>query len=641
MNDLVAKELVGELIEFNWLHTYAGLVRVVEYNKGQGLKKIPVGDDVVDPSECDDTTVLRLVPDGTKPSILYFEDRGTGAGRNRRPGESVAKLRLVCWMNTDRLGPNAAALIEAQVKGALSGKSIDSLAAPLTYLRVLDCKTVKKSKQIFSQYTYDEARQQYLAPPYDYFAIDIEARYRVDINCSLDPGTSDPSCGELPTTWMKRYPDQFSCDELNSAERGLTDDQKECIDGLPGGGEPGECDPVSIRKSDDVTEVAQVAAGGSFPIPTHRISRTKFDNTTEVIQTDEYDEDFNQDRFGCLNSLSNNLLDKNNIQFFFDAGLAYPGGVSPAGGKLYIPAFVLRGYSKDSEEEATPTTAYRSVAIVAWTDDNSIAGGAMIQLGATGGWAPMFEILNQEGDLYRDYDMDDEVEEGGKYKVKATIPDIRIVDSEDEVVFVLAVGSSEQTIPAVRIDVKGVPRSVGYQQYSQGAIFSITLGEAIDTETWTAIRAVLDGTQESAAIEDLGPEWVGVQDWPTIKAQMATSVITDEATPDLGPDWVAGSDWDAVRAEMSASALNEAEAFYRQAKFYWEDGDTDTAVWTLTDDEAKTMTTFVTSGTVGSVTYSLNASTAAALPASLTLSSGDTIQLFRTDSSGQANIKMT
>jgi hypothetical protein len=51
---------------------------------------------------------------------------------------------------------------------------------------------VPQNNRIFSAYTYDEAKTQYLMLPYIYFAIDISVQYSVGENCFLNPITPKP-----------------------------------------------------------------------------------------------------------------------------------------------------------------------------------------------------------------------------------------------------------------------------------------------------------------------------------------------------------------------------------------------------------------------------------------------------------------
>lgn len=192
----VANILKGRLINLPFLHTVAGLAQPVIDSKYAGdqenqkiQRKLPVSYDIED-----GVGERALVPDGTKKGILYFEDYGTqpDTGTKVRAGQLalITRMRVVCWVNKQKIleGDNVkydevtASFVADIVARLVSGSAINSTIG-ISRLFVTLAGLPIQDANIFSRYNYDEAELQYLRPPYEYFAIDLQCKYWVSQTC--------------------------------------------------------------------------------------------------------------------------------------------------------------------------------------------------------------------------------------------------------------------------------------------------------------------------------------------------------------------------------------------------------------------------------------------------------------------------
>jgi hypothetical protein len=222
-----------------WLDKTAGLTRAISFkSKGVPAKSYtwPIACDVSDPQGCDVSTQSELMPDERLTSLLFFEgetfpqriaDRALGIRYNSR-------LRIVVWMNCSKLGGSCncgdhaardlIAAIESRVRyseGPFIGVRHKIIGgAPST------------GPAIFSKYTFDEARSQYLHYPFDFFALDIETDFRILPGCEdqLDP--DNVNCWQPPTGPPRKWPKDLTCAELTDPVNGLTAEQlgPDCLD---------------------------------------------------------------------------------------------------------------------------------------------------------------------------------------------------------------------------------------------------------------------------------------------------------------------------------------------------------------------------------------------------------------------------
>lgn len=256
MNASIAELLKLRIQQFSYVEKLGGLVRAITLQRqGQNIT-IPIGSGVEDPLECGDEQLLDLVPDERYRCIVFFEDRGLVPVTSRTRGQSwTSNLRLVCWVNTSLLGGdvNAGDAIMQQFLGAIqSGPyNID----PFVGVRHKLSGVATKGPSLFSTYTFPEGVRQYLLYPFDAFAIDIATDFRIRPGCEPTVSGTDVACWTPPSTYRRRHPREFTCEELTDPTNGLTDAQLEDCLNCSGTG-PTVC-PIAVTvNGSEITEVA-------------------------------------------------------------------------------------------------------------------------------------------------------------------------------------------------------------------------------------------------------------------------------------------------------------------------------------------------------------------------------------------------
>lgn len=261
MNALIALLLKDRISQFTYVDRLAGLVRAITREQSGGPVTIPVAIDVDDPLACGESTMRDMVPDEAYACMVYFEDKGMRRVQTRTRGISYeSRLRLVCWVNTAKLNGDAYAadrILQQFASDLHTGMYNDG---PFIGLRHTVEAVPERGKGLFSAYNYPDSVRQYLLYPFDAFALDILTTLRIKPGCEDVVTASDTACWAPPTTRRRRQPSEFSCDELNAPITGLTDAQKECIDGC---GDGGECPVTTVNGTESDTPTIQVLQGGS------------------------------------------------------------------------------------------------------------------------------------------------------------------------------------------------------------------------------------------------------------------------------------------------------------------------------------------------------------------------------------------
>lgn len=184
--DLIKTEI--ETVQANgtylqWVDKIAGVVRAQRYTDKAGNEQVfPVAYNTPE-DLCDTTTYTDLVPDSSKMSIIYFEDGGTDiieSGCMYTDCETT--LKLVCWVNLKRVNVSYTDALNLKLELINNiPEDIDNTDW-VTKIRVMFEGEEPKSAGLFSEYTYDESRTQYLMYPYDYFALNYKVRYSIPMN---------------------------------------------------------------------------------------------------------------------------------------------------------------------------------------------------------------------------------------------------------------------------------------------------------------------------------------------------------------------------------------------------------------------------------------------------------------------------
>lgn len=184
----IADILKGFIEPLPFIGTIAGIVKTLEVSSegdnGRAItKRYPIA--LNTPSDCDQSKYMDLVPDFSKKSIIYFEDRGTTFLERRGSLQFFeSRLKLVCWLNVDLLGYESL-LSPVIIKEIMRVIPDGIFNVPEMYQRI----SIKieneeqKDANIFSRYTYDEKVTQYLMFPADYFALNLKVNYAVNLHC--------------------------------------------------------------------------------------------------------------------------------------------------------------------------------------------------------------------------------------------------------------------------------------------------------------------------------------------------------------------------------------------------------------------------------------------------------------------------
>lgn len=226
MNALLALLLKDRISQFSYVDRLAGMVRAVSREQAGGTITIPVAIAVDDPLACDDSSVRDMVPDERYSCMVYFEDRGMRAIQTRTRGSNYeSRLRLVCWVNTAKLNGDPYAgdrILRLFLSVFPTGVYNDG---PFIGLRHVVEAVPERGRSLFSAYTYPDAARQYLLYPFDAFAIDVMTTLRIRPGCEDQVTASDEACWTPPSNLRRRFPREFTCEELTAPITGLTAEQ--------------------------------------------------------------------------------------------------------------------------------------------------------------------------------------------------------------------------------------------------------------------------------------------------------------------------------------------------------------------------------------------------------------------------------
>lgn len=159
----------------------AGLTRVKEVLVGTGLIRkvpVPVDSDSFDTEEVCITgePIFYLVPDERKRCIVYFEGTESKAIDTKKGLTNyTANANLICWYNSKGFQN------EPDINSRLCGLFISKLKDinPVTdKIKSIEVGSVSDSNgNIFSKYSYNDFRGQYLGSPFGSFSINFKINF--------------------------------------------------------------------------------------------------------------------------------------------------------------------------------------------------------------------------------------------------------------------------------------------------------------------------------------------------------------------------------------------------------------------------------------------------------------------------------
>jgi hypothetical protein len=198
MNKEVADILLDKITGLSWVDKYAGVVRVVTQSvsnptplnpEGTIKKFFPVSCRVTN-DQCDNQTLTELAPNSAYKSVLYFEDLGLSViDADSVKANMRSTLKLVVWLNGKKLGYDGcglSAIAELSILKAFSEVRKGFNEGNFTRITIDSPVIDPKSSAIFSKYSYDESKTQYLLHPNDYFSMTIQTSFTVPFSCIDD-----------------------------------------------------------------------------------------------------------------------------------------------------------------------------------------------------------------------------------------------------------------------------------------------------------------------------------------------------------------------------------------------------------------------------------------------------------------------
>lgn len=188
--------LKSYLTPLTFIDKLAGVVRIVTKSETDSSNRVarksfPVDCDVTN-DDCLNGRYTDLVPNSKYLSVAYFEDEGIRPiGQDIRDFTFEASLKFICWLNLKKLGKtncSNSALAYLNILKVFPTSYFNQTVNAVPYSRILitpDGQDIK-SPQIFSKYSYDEEKTQFLMYPYDYFSMSINVRFSISKACVPD-----------------------------------------------------------------------------------------------------------------------------------------------------------------------------------------------------------------------------------------------------------------------------------------------------------------------------------------------------------------------------------------------------------------------------------------------------------------------
>lgn len=176
-----------------WLDRVCGLVEPLQVNVTKDvIKKIPA---YREPSQtgCNvGNDYIACVPDTGLKSIIYMEsDTPSQVGISSRWTEYELPVTIVCWLNLKQINPAFTDYSQFANELLNNIPEFPTIQQPVAYMRAW-LRETKHSPDVFTNYDYDEAEQQFLIYPFDYFSLTVLVRFRFMNGC-YTPITLDPS----------------------------------------------------------------------------------------------------------------------------------------------------------------------------------------------------------------------------------------------------------------------------------------------------------------------------------------------------------------------------------------------------------------------------------------------------------------
>lgn len=174
--------LIERFSSLSWVDRYTGVVKVIskrtETNK---IETFPVSCNASAPIE-----YTALLPDSSKKSVMYLEDKGIRPTDEDVQGiHMTAGYDLIGWLNMEKIGYKGCSFSGTAIAGILSKIPNNKFNQGFySQIKIEFLGQYQKNANPFSKYSaFDETKVQYLMNPYDFFALSMEVRFIVNKNC--------------------------------------------------------------------------------------------------------------------------------------------------------------------------------------------------------------------------------------------------------------------------------------------------------------------------------------------------------------------------------------------------------------------------------------------------------------------------
>lgn len=193
--------VIDKIKTLPWLDKYAGIVKNLSYNsidkEGKKVKKTFPAYCRTSWEECETGRYTDLIPDSSKKSVVYLEDKGVRFVRkDGRRYVWRASMNLVAWLNLNKLGSTSCSYSAIALTGILS--KLPETPFNVGNYQMININPVGQEPKInnpFAKFSYDETVQQFLMYPYDYFVLLIEVEFSTNKACLTAPALGpDTSC---------------------------------------------------------------------------------------------------------------------------------------------------------------------------------------------------------------------------------------------------------------------------------------------------------------------------------------------------------------------------------------------------------------------------------------------------------------
>lgn len=180
-----------------------GIVKAITFAQGDDegtgvVRKVMPVDCRVTHRDCIAGKYTDLIPNSKYKSVMFMEDFGTNViEREARDFSFQSNIRLIVWLNLKKMGItncSASALAVATILDKFPTQHINS--SPYTRIKIEVESEEQKSSAIFSRYTFDEEKMQYLMYPFDYFALNLTVKYTIPKSCIPEWEELSESCDE-------------------------------------------------------------------------------------------------------------------------------------------------------------------------------------------------------------------------------------------------------------------------------------------------------------------------------------------------------------------------------------------------------------------------------------------------------------